>query len=592
MIFKRIQTALLLALALPLQAVAAGDEADLQPQQWRQDYDRYLALQSEYRQDAGVATGRNGAVTVAYNALAARAGVEAMKQGGNAMDALLTSALTQVALTAGAPISYFGIMSLVYYDASTDTVYTMNAEWNTVRAETEPMSIPGGVDLSDPERGMLGRDPSGRTALVGGFMKGVGAAHERFGELPFGQLFQPAITVAEEGFPISEKMAGYWTLRAEDLARLPETRTALLKPDGSAYLEDDIFRQLALAETLRAVASEGADYMYTGPWAERLVAAVQADGGLMTREDLASYDVIWDEPLRADLGNGYSVATNPPPNNGGASLILAQHLATASGLVDDGHWSESGAALKKALDITQLYALDFLPEAMVSQMYPGVDLSASGRLDPVNAARLWPLVEGGRIPTPFSPRPPQHSDDVVAIDRHGNIAAMTQSINCVLWGKTAIVVGGITIGDPASFQQMQIARAGPGNRLESPTETGILFRGGEAVLGFASMGSGLHQRTFQALQNIIHFGMTVDEAIDAPDFFMPSFTPAGVKVAVPKGRFPTRVLDETGYDYIEFDTEGARFGGEGVWIGISRDPETGELRAASHNRSNSAAVAW
>ena len=66
-------------------------------------------------------------------------------------------------------------MSLVYYDASTDTVYTMNAEWNTVLAETNPMSIPGGVDLSDPERGMLGRDPSGKTALVGGFMKGVGA---------------------------------------------------------------------------------------------------------------------------------------------------------------------------------------------------------------------------------------------------------------------------------------------------------------------------------------------------------------------------------------------------------------------------------
>ena len=61
---------------------------------------------------------------------------------------------------------------------------------------------------------------------------------------------------------------------------------------------------------------------------------------------------------------------------------------------------------------------------------------------------------------------------------------------------------------------------------------------------------------------------------------------------MPKGRFPTRVLDETGYDYIEFDTEGARLGGEGVWIAISRDPQTGELRAASHNRSNSAAVAF
>ena len=586
------RTALLLLLVLPLPTPVEAGDSDLRPEQWRADYDRYMALQSEDRQEPGVASGSNGAVTVAYNALAARAGLEAMKQGGNALDALLTSALTQVALTAGAPISYFGIMSLVYYDAATDTVHTMNAEWNTVLAETTPMSIPGGVDLSDPERGMLGRDPSGRTALVGGFMKGIGAAHSRFGVLPFEQLFQPAIAVAEEGFPVSERMAGYWDLRTDDLARLPETRATMLKADGSGYAAGDNFRQPALAATLKAVASQGVDYMYTGPWAERLVAAVQADGGLMTLEDLAAYDVIWSEPLHSDLANGYSIYTNPPPNSGGASLILAQHLAGAAGLAADGHWSESGAALRKALDITQLYALDFLPAPMVSQMYPGVDLSTSGKLDPANAAALWPLVEGGRLPVPFSPRPPQHSDDVVAVDRDGNIAAMTQSINCVLWGKTAIVVDGVTVGDPGSFQQAQIVRAGAGNRLESPTETGILFRDGKAVLGFASMGSGLHQRTFQALQNIIHFGMTVDEAIQAPDFFMPSFTPNGVKVAVPKDRFPAHVLEETGYDYVEYDTNGSRFGGEGVWIGISLDPETGELRAASHNRSNSAAVAF
>ena len=352
--------------------------------------------------------------------------------------------------------------------------------------------------------------------------------------------------------------------------------------------------QAVAAGDLRSVATSGTDYMYAGPWAERLVAAVQADGGLMTLEDLASYDVIWSEPLHADLGNGYRIYTNPPPNNGGASLILAQHLAAASGMVSDGHWSESAKALRKALDITQLYAIDFVPEAMRRGIYPGVDFSTAGMTDPANAARLWPLIESGKTLTPFSPRPPQHSDDVVAIDRHGNIAALTQSINCVIWGKTAIVVDGVTIGDPASFQQAQIARAGPGNRLESPTETGILFQGGEPVLGFASMGAGLHQRTFQALVNVVHFGMTVDEAIDAPDFFMPSYEPGTLRMraAVALGRFPREVLDATGYEYIEVDTEGARFGGEGVWVAISRDPATGELRAASHNRSNSAAVAF
>jgi gamma-glutamyltranspeptidase / glutathione hydrolase len=235
-----------------------AEATDLSPARWQEDYDRYLAAQLVERTRAGVATGFRGAVTVAYNALAARAGLEALEQGGNAMDALLTAGLTQVALTAGAPISYFGILSLVYYDAKSGEVHAMNAEWNTVLGETEPLSIPGGIDMSSAD-GIRGTATSGRTALVGGFMKGVGAAHGRFGKLPFEQLFAPAIFVAENGFPVSAKMAGYWELRAGDLARLPETRVTLLQPDGSSYAAGDLLRQPALAATLRAVARRGTE---------------------------------------------------------------------------------------------------------------------------------------------------------------------------------------------------------------------------------------------------------------------------------------------------------------------------------------------
>jgi gamma-glutamyltranspeptidase/glutathione hydrolase len=99
--------------------------ADLSPAIWQADYDQFMAAQLVERASAGVATGSSGAVTVAYNGLAARAGLEALKQGGNAIDAAMTTVLAQVALTGGAPISYFGIMSLVYYDAATGDVHTM-----------------------------------------------------------------------------------------------------------------------------------------------------------------------------------------------------------------------------------------------------------------------------------------------------------------------------------------------------------------------------------------------------------------------------------------------------------------------------------
>jgi len=203
-------------------------------------------------------------------------------------------------------------------------------------------------------------------------------------------------------------------------------------------------------------------------------------------------------------------------------------------------------------------------------------------------------MSAGAKPFNWEMQGPKHSDDVVAIDREGNIAAITHSINCVDWGKTAIFVGGISIGDPASFQQAQIARVKPGGRLPAPTETGILFKDGRPVLGFASMGSGLHHRTLQCLLNITRFGMTVEQAINTPDFFFPGADPKTSKltVHVAKGRFPKSVLEEVGYAYREYEPNQARFGGEGLWIGISRDPKTGELRAASHNRNNSAAVAW
>lgn len=582
-----------LSACLVVPAIAAPPEVkDLSPAVWpKGEYEQYIQAQDVDRTRAGVATGRNGAVTVAYNGIAARAGVEALKQGGNAMDAALSAAVTQVAVTAGAPISYFGILSLVYYDAKSGKVYTMNAEWNTLRGETSPTTIPGSINMASPE-GLRGTAVSGRTALVGGFMKGVGAAEKRFGVLPFARIFDSAIYVAEHGMPVTSHLSDKFEFRAQDLARLPATRTIFMKADGSTFRKGETFKQPALASTLRAVAAQGTDYMYKGPWARKLVAAVQADGGKMTLEDLASYDVMWDEPLVATVG-AYEIRTNRPPNDGGVNMIEAQNLAIAAGLPSAPHWTKSGASLKKALDITQMFTMGYLPDAVKAQIYPGLDFSLPSRVSASFAETLWTRMQAGAVPFRWKAPAGHHSDDVVAIDKDGNIAALTQSINCVDWGRTAINIDGISIGDPASFQQAQIARVTPGQRLPAPTEQGILFKDGKAVLGFASMGSGLHQRTFQALMNVMHFGMTVDEAINTADFLYSDtdLTNGQLTLRVPKGRFDKAVLDAVGYAYKEVDPTDVRFGGEGLWVGISRNPKTGELRAASHNRNNSAAVA-
>ncbi|RKS88641.1 gamma-glutamyltranspeptidase/glutathione hydrolase [Sphingosinicella microcystinivorans] len=538
--------------------------------------------------------GTGGAVTVAYNGLAARAGLEALKQGGSAVDAAMTTALTQIALTAGAPVSYFGIQSLVYYEAKTEKIYTMNAEWNTVANERDPLSIPGGLDLSS-EAGRRGSGaPSGRTALVGGFMKGVEAAHRRFGRLPFASLFDPAIFIAEDGMPVSRELADQFRFRHDDLARLPDTRATFLKPDGSAYQAGEIFKQPALAETLRRVASVGSDYMYGGPWGRKLVRAVRANGGKMTLEDLQRYEAIWADPISASLAGGYSVFTNPWPNSGGTALIEAQNLAVVSGLADGPHWTSDGDALRKVLDICNMGYVSELPAAVVAAAFPGLDMSPDARITMKHAEALWARIKSGTQLVPFAKNTVRHSDDVVAIDKDGNIAAITLSINSVIWGKTCIVIDGITIGDPGSFQQQAIAATGPGKRLPAITETGILMKGGHPVIGFASMGAGLHLRTFQCLQNVTAFGMNVEQAINTADLFAPGLDLKTMQqtVHVPQGRFNPLVLDATGYSWKELPMSEARPGGEGKWVAISRNPDTGLLHAASHNRSNSDAVAF
>jgi len=188
----------------------------------------------------------------------------------------------------------------------------------------------------------------------------------------------------------------------------------------------------------------------------------------------------------------------------------------------------------------------------------------------------------------------QEGDDVVAVDAAGNMCAITHSINCVNWGKTAIFVDGISIADAASYQQAQIAKVTPGERLPAPTEQGILFKDGKPVVAFASMGAGLHHRSFQCLFSMMKFGMSVPDAINAPDFYLPRMDPKTMEatVAVPEGRFDPRVLEETGLRCDEVPLAEARLGGEGKWVAISRDPISGKLEAGSHNRNNSAALAY
>lgn len=540
-----------------------------------------------------VARGCGGAVSTAINGIAARTGLEALKQGGSAMDAALTAALTQITLGGGAVVSFFGILQLMHHDAISGETSSMSACWNTVLGEDDPLSIPGkrrGASSAITDMMSVG-EPSGRTALVGGFMRGVEDAHRRHGRLPFARLFEPAIELAEQGFAVFSTLARYIELRKDDLLRLPATRAIFFKPDGEPYVTGDHFCQPALAETLRRVAAEGADYMYTGAWAARCVEAVQADGGKMTLEDLARYRPIWSDPILVERGNR-TLALPGAPCKGSINLVEALNLASAAGLPNRPHWSTSGDSLVRIAKVCAVAGLSYATREQLEEEFPGFDMSDETRLTQLHADKLWKRLESEDI-IRFQPKG-THSDDVVAIDADGNMVSLCHSINTLIWGRTAIVVDGVSVSDAAAFQQPLIAETPRGGPLSNPIELGLILKEGKPEIAWSSMGMGLHYQTTMSLLNVIDYGMTIERAADAPRLLTPLQPEAPVRnytLRVVEDEYPQSVLDETKLDVTAVAKADARFA-QGLWVAIQRDTVTGELAAISPSYTNGQAAAY
>jgi len=332
-----------LAVALAGASVCA---ADLSPAHWPAT-ERAQLQRLEFLGQPPFAGPVDGSVLVTGTAspVAVHAGADALRKGGSAADAAAVVALTQIATDLGAVISYAGEMELTYFEARTGKVYVLDGTWASYAGETDPASIPD-TDLSmltgvAPPAG-AGRGDLGRQTLVPGFMAAIEAMHRRFGRLPFADLFQPAIWYAEHGTTVSQGEAVWFAQRRANLWRTPQGRAFASMPDGSLPKAGDLFRQPELARTLRAVAAQGAAYMYAGDWARAFVAAVRADGGKATLQDLASYKAIWRDPVSVPFAGAqvFGMAESEEA----CPVLLGLNLLTASGVSAMGpYWKDPKA---------------------------------------------------------------------------------------------------------------------------------------------------------------------------------------------------------------------------------------------------------
>lgn len=601
---------------LPFVILAAGpgralaQRVDLSPARWDPAERRLFdSLTRHWSRPIPLARGKAGIISGTSGAAAVRAGLEALKQGGTAIDAALTHAMAEIVLLAGCCVSHAGFMTLVYYDAASGKVHSMNAGWNTVLAETDPLSIPN-------DR------PSGRTALVPGFMAGAEAAHRRFGNLPWAALFAPAIHFAEEGTALDPVIAGMIASKKAVLERLPATKAVFTRPDGTWYQAGDLFRQPALAGTLRKVAEQGAAYMYTGEWARKLVAAVQADGGRMTLADLERYRPIWAEPARTTY-RGYDLFAIAPPTTGGVNLLEALNLVEAADLRSLGHYTSSPDAAERLLRIARtadlmgssILAMLLEPRTELVQRYAGtVDFSIAGRLSKAQAraiAERMGSADWSRLDREAFEQQARtgsdHSDAVVVADARGNVAALLHTINTSTWGSTGIVVDGVSIADPARYQQRLVARTGPGHRHPDPTNPLMVLSNGRPILASSSIGTGLHEQTLQSIVNVLEYGMDPKRAVDTAQFLRPlgpmprpgstagdttRADPASQVIA--EGEFAPALLDALRARGRTFTVVPSRLGSgfRGGWVGIVLDPVSGEWLGAGPRFFNGWALAY
>lgn len=569
------------------QTAMAGD---LSPAKWSPDA-RQRAEQQETASWSpavmGTLRGKSGMISATVSPIAVQAGLEALQHGGSAADAAAAVALTQISTQLGSVVSYAGIMTMVYYDAKTGKISSMDAGYNSYRGEHDPKSIPAS-DLS-----MLTGGPAptlaadvGRQTLVPGFMAGIEAMHSRFGRLPFGDLFAPAIWYAENGVTISAPLSYFFQVRRKTLSRTPEGQKFLGLAGNELPQLGDVFRQPDLAVTLRAVARKGARVMYTGEWAKTFVAAVRRDGGKVTLEDMASYRPIWSEPAHTNVF-GHDIYVGGAPNLSAYQLLVGLSVAEAMHMDRRGAYWTDPETLRDLTRIADVVATGpvVLPQTAELLKAKGSDFSPEAQRSEAYAAALASLLPslygGGDGDT-------HHSNSIVAIDKDGNIAVVTHTINSVIWGDTGIVVGGIPIPDSAGFQQARLAQIAPGGRLPNEIADTIIFDGEHRpVLATASIGSALLPETLRIILSAIaqHRDLATVAAappllinVDPKSYALPF---AQRPVPVPAGAYDAAFLEKlksNGLNVTEVPVPIVA-GVRGTLALIALDPKTGERTA-------------
>jgi gamma-glutamyltranspeptidase/glutathione hydrolase len=468
-------------------------------------------------------------MVAAAHPLAVDAGARVLREGGNAADAMVA---VQAVLGLVEPQSsgLGGGAFLVWYDAATGEVTTLDAR------ETAPMAADPRYFLDDDGQPLdfMTAVVSGRSVGTPGTPRLLEEAHRRWGQANWRSLFDDAITLAEDGFTVSPRLADSVAGAADSLAMFDATAAYFL-PDGAPLAAGDLLQNPAYAATLRAIADQGSAAFYTGPIAADIVAATRTEDhpGLLSTEDLALYRVIARDPVCQPY-RGAEICGMGPPSSG--AVAVGQILGMLENF-DLPAMDPMAAETRRLMgDATRLAFADRGRYLADSDFVP---VPVQGLLQADYLAERAELLRGDRALDSVAPGQPSwdHAmiwgDDlrdeqpatshISIVDGDGNVLSMTTTIEGG-FGSRLFVHGFLLNNELTDFSFATHAdgwpianRVEPGKRPRSSMSPTIVLRDGVPVLTIGSPGGAtIIGFTAQAIIAHLDWGMDVQVALDMP----------------------------------------------------------------------------
>ncbi|QTT91052.1 gamma-glutamyltransferase [Pseudomonas chlororaphis] len=456
-----------------------------------------------------------GGAVAAPNQYGADVAAQILKKGGNAVDAAVATAFTlAVTYPEAGNIGGGGFMTL-FIDGKP---YFLDYRETAPKAATRDMYL--------NEKGEVIENLSlvgARAAGVPGTVMGLWEAHKKFGKLPWSELITPAVGYAKNGFKVADKQYQY----REDALKLFKDSTNFGDYFGSMK-SGETFRQPELAATLERIADQGVKEFYEGKTADLLVAQMQADKGLITKQDLQDYKVAWREPLQVNW-RGNTLYTAPPPSSGGVALaqlmtIKEERTADFKGVeLNSAKYIHLLAEIEKRVFADRA---DYLGDPAFSEV-PVKQLT-----DPAYLKKRAAEIN----PTAISPtekvRPglERHQTTHFSIvDADGNAVSNTYTLNWD-YGSGVVVKGaGFLLNDEMDDFSAKpgVANAfgvvggdanaiAPGKRMLSSMSPSLVTRDGKVTLVLGTPGgSRIFTSIFQVLNNLYDFNLPLEKAVAA-----------------------------------------------------------------------------